>query len=493
MDDAFDTFRNQRVRAHDAPAGSFHGRYICPVCQTEVLHASGFLVAPYFRHHPGTEHEECERYCRTFYSDVPLARHEAEHIDAALVARLLTDHNRTSVAFAVRYRAHGDVKSIDFISGQLSTPYKIHHSLRQQYFPITRPEEHYTIKARLAGGSDEHHVIQGFDNAAAVFRLSEKEAVRLASHRVLRPGAYIIVTRKIIAHAFHPGLQASTISTITDLQAVRIEIPEDPNWQIRENIRTLLGFETSATLAWYTFLTPQVLSELATDSWEISTADRIACYLRLSKHLTGERRLLIQQRRRGHLSVQYFPLGNDSTDFTLEIASADDVDLYRIGIATDSPKFLFEIRRTSEKISPVPARLLFHFKKGERNVRVYWSSHHLVKLLKLVKRREWQLASIKLPRLVEIGISDCRGARERVVGENAGERLTEFLHRSRYPIVLQANGYPAITLLSDTARIASLTSMVSGPRVVIRSRSDARLAAAFRRNRTSSYSIVRLR
>jgi hypothetical protein len=493
VDDAFDTFRNQRVRASESAAAAFPGRYICPVCQTEVLHASGLFVSPYFRHHPGRDHEECERYCRTFYRDIPLARHEAEHVDAALVARLKVDRDRVIVDFAVRYRAHGGVESVVFIAGANHTPYKIHRALRQQFFSIRQPEEHYLVKARLAGGSEEPHIIDGFSSGAAVFAASEKESVRLAPHRVLQPGNYIVVTRTRVIDRFLPSLGPIAIDTITGLHAVKIEIPEDPNWQVRDNLRTLLGFETTATLARYAFLAPEFLSEVGTDSWEIALEDRIACYVRLSKHLPTPRRLLVQQRHRGQLLVQYYVLSDDSLEFVLEITPTDGIDLYRVGIDTDTPRFLFDIRRESEGIKPAAARLLFHFTRSDRNYRLLWSSHQLMKLLRLVKRGECKLESIKLPNAAKISIADSSGAREQVSGQDAATRLTELLVRSRPPINVQVTGYPDLTLWRETARVAQMSSMSNAHNFHVRSKSDARLAAAFQRRRTSGYSVRMLK
>jgi len=99
VDDAFDTLRNQRVRAANAKDLSFPERYICPLCQTEVVHASGLYVSDHFRHRRGTDHEECERYSKNFQRDVPLSQHEYEHLDAVLVATQSAMKHEPSVSF----------------------------------------------------------------------------------------------------------------------------------------------------------------------------------------------------------------------------------------------------------------------------------------------------------------------------------------------------------------------------------------------------------
>src|SRR5438552_18891902 len=104
MDDAFDTFRNQRIWAAAATTSRFPGHYICPLCRTEVILASGYIVCKHFRHLRGTDHEECERYSKNFGREVPLSQHEYEHLDAVLVANETSTKDSDNVSFAVRFR-----------------------------------------------------------------------------------------------------------------------------------------------------------------------------------------------------------------------------------------------------------------------------------------------------------------------------------------------------------------------------------------------------
>ncbi len=180
MDDAFDTIRHHRVRAANASAGRFPDRYLCPVCQSEVFYASGDLQSPHFRHRPGNEHDDCERYAKNFHRDVPLSQHEYEHHDAVLVA-LQTSYvqNGRSVSFAVRFRPSYKTSEVAFIAGRARTPYTIHDGWPQQFFPINTAETSYQITARRRGRDDVNHPIEGFDEMPVVFRASDREAVRV--------------------------------------------------------------------------------------------------------------------------------------------------------------------------------------------------------------------------------------------------------------------------------------------------------------------------
>lgn len=269
VDDAFDTFRNQRVRAVSAKDSSFPERYVCPLCQTEVVHASGPFVADHFRHRRGTDHEECERYSKNFQRDVPLSQHEYEHLDAVLVASQSAFRHEPFVSFAVRFRPAYKAGFVNFISGEKSTPYTIHERLRQQYFHISVPEKNYIINASLSGRNHEIHIVNGFDDAPAVFHATDREAVRIPKHRILKPGGYIVVSRKPIDR-FHPSLVTQTIKTLSGLNAKVIQIPDNPSAQVRQNIKSLLQFEITTKIADYGFLNPAIVYELAPDCWEIS-------------------------------------------------------------------------------------------------------------------------------------------------------------------------------------------------------------------------------
>ena len=232
MDDAFDTIRNQRVRAASASAGRFPDRYLCPVCQSEVFYAAGEFQSPHFRHRPGSEDDECERRAKNFHRDVPLAQHEYEHLDAVLVAAQSPLNGETLVTFFVRFRPAYQAGIAHFIAGKRSIPYTIHATFRQQYFPIDSPEKSYLIKAQLTGKQHELHIVEGFDERPAVFRATDREAVRIPKHRILKPGGHIVVSRKPIHH-FHLLVQPKALKTIQGLHAMSIQIPEDPSLQVR--------------------------------------------------------------------------------------------------------------------------------------------------------------------------------------------------------------------------------------------------------------------
>jgi hypothetical protein len=158
VDDAFDTFRSQRVLAAAATASRFPDHYICPLCRTEVRLAAGPIVRKHFRHVRDTDHEECERYSKNFGREVPLSQHEYEHFDAVLVASWSQSNNGGRVALAVRFRPAKRANrsrlsgQVEFVSGGKSTSYIIQPGVRQQYFRIDTPEKSYLIKAKLSHG-----------------------------------------------------------------------------------------------------------------------------------------------------------------------------------------------------------------------------------------------------------------------------------------------------------------------------------------------------
>ena len=491
MDDAFDTVKNQRVCAANATASRFPGRYICPVCQTEVAYAAGAYVSAHFRHCRGTDHEECERYSRNFHAEVPLARHEWEHLDAVLTSQTSTSQGQPFVSLAVRFRPAYAVKSVTFVSGRNSTPYVVYHNLRQQYFRISEAEENYLVKAHLPAGECEPHIVEGFRANPVVFRVSEREAVRLPSHRVLRPGGHLVISKEPLQPKFHSSLLAESCLTIPGLHATLIKIPEDPSGQVRHNIESILRFETAPALATYAFLAPMAVSELATDCWEIGKNEEVAVLVQLSRHLSPKpTQLLVQQRCSGHLSTEYLALQGLSDVFVIRAEAArESPDLYRIGLA-DPPRFILEITRSNETIEPECARLGFHFStKSRTQSHFFWSAHEIPRALVEVSRSATDLISLKIPKSIEISISDRTGHRAVIPEKGAERELTNFLRQARFPCVLSATGYPSIILRPEKAPSRLLVKLNRIRDVVPRTRRDARLADAFRRGRVSPYTI----
>jgi hypothetical protein len=489
MDDAFDTVKNQRVRAASASESQFPDRYICPLCQTEVVHVSGDYVSPYFRHRPGTDHEECERYIRNFHVEVPLSQHEFEHLDAVLVAQTSASQGQLFVSLAVRFRPAYAVNSVSFTSGRTSTPYTIHHTVRQQYFRISQAEETYLVKAHLPDGGCERHIVEGFGKTPAMFRASDQDAVRLLPHRILRPGCYLVISKSPLQHQFHLSLAAKSLRTIPGLHATSIEIPEDPNWQVRSDLQSLLGFQTTSALAAYGFLEPIAVSELATDCWEVAKNERVVVLIRLSRNLSPKpTRLLVQQRRSGHLSSEYLSLNGVPDLFVVRTQlDAELPDVYRIGL-TDPPRFLLEIRRSNEPVEPECARFVFEFHgKSKKRYICSWASHELLTAFIDVSRGVADLVSIKKPKSLEISVSDRSGHHAVIADIRAEGQLTSFLRQARFPCTLLATGYPALTLRRERVPSRRLLIPERIIDVVPRSRREARLLDALTRRRVSPY------
>jgi len=491
VDDAFDTIKNQRVRAESASDTDFPSRYICPLCQTEVVYASGPFVSSHFRHRRGTDHEECERYCKNFQTQVPLSHHEYEHLDAVLVAKQSPAGDKTFVSFAVRFRPAYAVDFVHFVSGTTSIPYTIHSNLRQQYFRITTPEENYIVKATRPGAPHEVHIVEGFGERAAIFRASEREAVRIPNHRLLKPGEYVVISKKFLQPHFDVPLEARSLKTIPGLHATFIRIPEDPSWRVRENLRSLLQFETASRVADYAFLTPMDVSELAPDCWEAGQDADVAILIRLSKHLSPRpSRLLVQKRVTGHLSSDYLPLSTNLDDCVIQAKPGSQrPDLYRIGLA-DPIRFLFEISFTAELSEPQCARITFQFSsKSKTRPRLTWTSHELPTALMDASRGSATLLSITKPKSVQIGLSDRSGQRIMIPETSPVQKLLSFLQRAHFPCVLSATGYPNVTLRREKPVSQRLMAPMHTPDAAPRSRHHARLLGAFNRGRVSPYSI----
>jgi hypothetical protein len=205
---------------------------------------------------------------------------------------------------------------VEFISSGRSTAYIIQRDVQQQYFRITAPEKSYLIRAELSDGSHAQYPVDGFDDSPVVFRASEDEAVRIPNHRLLKPGGHIVVGRKPIAN-FHASLMAKSLRTLVGLHAVLIEIPEDPNWQVRQNVKSILGFQITSGLARYAFFSPAGTYEVGPDCWEIARDSEVIIFIRLADNGPTFARLLVQHRVSGHLTTDYLPLGPTKREFVI--------------------------------------------------------------------------------------------------------------------------------------------------------------------------------
>ena len=491
MDDAFDTIRNQRVRAANASATRFPDRYLCPVCQCEVFYAGGDYQSPHFRHRPGEESDDCERKAKNFHRDVPLSQHEYEHLDAVLVALQTAGPQGNVLTFAVRFRPAYKAGFVNFIAGVTSTPYTIHPNLRQQYFRITTPENNYLIKAQLKGRDHELHIIEGFDEVPVVFRATEREAVRIPRHRVLKPGGYVVVSRKPIGK-FPALAEVEPVKTIPGLHAIIVQIPENPNWQVREQIKALLHFEIAARAADWGFLSPTTAYELGPDCWEISKDAEVAIYVRVSRRqLPRYTHLFVQERRSGRLSSEYLTWKEDADEFVIQSKPGPRrPDLVRFGLAYPV-QFLFEVRFTKDVVLPQCANIVFKFASdGDTRTRLTWTAHELPAALVGASRGSGSLLSVALPRAVEVTLSDHSGQPPVTVPHSAPvEKMLSFLRRARFPCILAARGYPDIVLPGRRQTVQRPVVSVRAAAAVPRSRSQARLLSAFGRGRVSAYSV----
>jgi hypothetical protein len=501
VDDAIDTIRNQRVRATHATASRFPDRYICPLCRTEVSLAWGDIVRKHFRHVRGTDHEECERYAKNFGREVPLSQHEYEHLDAIMVATQATTRTGTQVALAIRFRppkTPARVKltgEVQLVSGSQTTTYTVQPGLRQQYFRITSPQKQYLIRAKTNRGGQLQYPVEGFEQQPAVFRATDREAVRIPAHRLLTPGGYIVVSTKPI-RTFHSALAAEHLQTLTGLHATLIQIPENPTAQLRQNITSLLGFELTLRMAVYGFLCPANVYEIAPDSWEVSSDAELAILIRVSREDAPRfTRLLIQHRLSGHLTTEYLPWKQHADQFVIQFDPAPHkTDMIRIGLATtftDTAWFVLEVNFSEDPVPLRCSRIQFQFaSQDNRKSHLNWSAHELPARLIEAAREETRLLTISnVPKAVEIAVSDAAGRRETIPEPSAPEYLIKFLRTARFPCVLATSGYPSIRLFRQTTTSQPKLQAAETPSPVPRSRQQARLLDAYKRGLVSRYAL----
>ena len=349
MDDAFDTIKRQRVRAADTDDSVFPGRYLCPVCHTEVIYIPPSSYVPYFRHHVGTPHDACERYSTAFHDQIPLSRHEFESLDATLVARRAESANGPLVALAVRFRPYYGIKEISFESGGRETPYPVHPAIRQQYFQVTSGEAAFSVKAKHNNGREISHHIEGFGDFPALFRASDREAVRIPEHRTLKPGSYLAVSKTDICHRLPPSLNAQLCKTISGLEAFCFDIPRDPSHELRAKIRHWFNFDCSYSVVGYSFCQPYDVSEFGPDCWEVGSEDGLTLRIKFSEHLVPlPRKLLVQSRNDGRLQTEYLCWDKELPEIYVRMKKeAGSVELIRLALV-DPLRFIVEIRFNQE-------------------------------------------------------------------------------------------------------------------------------------------------
>ena len=299
-----------------------------------------------------------------------------------------------------------------------------------------------------------------------------------------------MVSRKPI-HGFHALAAAQSVKTIAGLHATLIQIPEDPNWQVRENLKSLLHYEIAARIADCGFLSPASAYELAPDCWEISKDAELAVFVRVSRHLVPRyTQLLVQERRSGQLSNEYLPWKADADEFVIQSKPGPRrPDLIRFGLAHPI-QFLFEMRFVKDVVLPACANVVFKFATASNiRTRLTWTAHELPAALMEASRGFWALLSITVPMAVQVSLSDRSGQRITIPQASPVEKMLSFLRQARFPCVLCASGYPDVFLrrrqLLSQQPVASLRLASVAPR----SRQQARLVSAFRRGRVSAYSI----
>jgi hypothetical protein len=414
--------------------------------------------------------------------------HEYEHLDAVLVAKKTDGPKGSVVSFAVRFRPAYCTRSVNFISGKKTIPYTIHPGLRQQYFHVSSLENNYLIDAQLSGGCRMPHIVEGFDGVPTVFRDSDNEAVRMPSHRLLKPGNYIVVTREQILDLLHPALAARTLEVMSGLHACQINIPEDPSADVRQNVKSVIHFQVTLKPADYGFLAPLGSYEIAPDCWETSTDEDLAVMIRLSKHLVPRpSQLLIQSRLSGKLFAKYLPIRDGSTEIVIESkASSQRPDFYRIGL-TSPLRFLFQLSFSKEILHPRCAKVEFQFVTSSAKSKFTWSAHELPSSLLSALRGASSLISINMPKSVQICASDSRGKKVDISDQSPVDDLFSFLKNAYFPCVISSAGFPSIVLQQEQRPARRMIIAKSAPQTAFSTRQHARLHHAYIRGCISSY------
>lgn len=448
MQDAFDTVRARKVAATAVAGNRFRGRYICPVCQTEVAYAAGNYMVPHFRHIVGTDHERCERYARGFAVNVPFAQHEGEHHDAVLAARPRLAAGGARIEFAIRFRPAFPISAVELASSRQAIRYKVDAEAREYYLPVDEANPEYLVNAHVVDGDVEPHLIEGFGPKPAVFRTAEREAIRLPPHRIVRPGTHWVVATREVQSRLHRDVSTEALVTLPGLFACAINIPHDPSWMVRENLRQVLGVEVSRHLADYGFWHPHTAVDVAPDAWEIGSHEDAEVFVRLSTELRQvDTAILVQIRRAGRLTSETTQVSKGIVDFSLCFSGeGDSPDLYRIGIGSP-PQFLVEIRRASSTPGLRAARLTFTLgTRGHAHRTLNWSSHLLPQQVSSVKKTAHWIESFNLPDSVIVKAVDGLGNHIVAWDSRDTTEFNQFIRAAKYPCRMAATGYGTIVI-----------------------------------------------
>jgi hypothetical protein len=289
-------------------------------------------------------------------------------------------------------------------------------------------------------------------------------------------------------------LAAQALPTLAGLHAALIHIPENANWQVRQNVKNTLGFEITWKLAAYGFLSPASAYELGPDCWEIPRDSELAIFIRVASEY-GPRftRLLVQHRVAGHLTTDYLPLNPNQSELVVQSkAGSWRPDLLRVGLATSAVNpvlFLLEMSFSEDAVAPQCARIQFQFTTTDNaKTRLRWSAHELPELLIEAARGPTKLLAItNKPEGVELAASDSRGRRVTIPEAGAAEDLVSFIQAAKFPCVLSASGHPDILLKRENRIVDQPMTIAVSPNVLPRSRHEARLWDAFKRGHVSEY------
>jgi hypothetical protein len=309
-------------------------------------------------------------------------------------------------------------------------------------------------------------------------------------HRVLKPGGYIVVSRHPLRN-LHTSVTAQFLKTIVGLHATLIQIPEEPNWEVRQNLKSVLDFEVAAKMADYAFLAPANAYESAPDCWEISKDVELAILIRISRHIAARyTQLLVQERRSGNLTNDYLNWANDDDQFVIQSKPGPRrPDLIRVGLA-HPVQFLFEIRFVNDVVLPQCAKIVFKFGSDLNTTdRLTWASHELPVALMAASCGSCVLLSVTMPKGIQISLSDRRGRRITAPAVSSVEIILSFLRQARFPCILSAPGYSNIVLRRKSLSTERTISSLPPTTTRLRSRHEVRLLNAFNRGCVSPYSI----
>lgn len=487
MERAFDTFQNQLTFAADCERSDyFPDRFICPCCEETLIFAAGIVQAAHFKHRASAP--DCENRIDGM-SRGPFADIESEPRDATLVALFTSKNRETTCSFVLRYRPGCDIDSIDVLMGQYRLPYQL-HGRPEIDIPVSAAVESFFISALAGGQVMFRRVTKAFTVKPVLFRHSSAQSVRLPEHRPLHPGKYIACFPHDAPIQFPLVCEPKEMRCSLDIKVVSFTIPDQLNMRVFSFCRDSLGVTVKIQPFNYAILEPLALTEETPDTWTTSAEGDVAIVVDSKIRTGAETTLTVQIRNNARFSTETEPVTFGEKPHLLRISIGKQQPLIRIGIGVP-PQFITELRYSETLREPATTRFRCNFRDEEtgKTLLLCRSSWRLPEKLVAVREGKAVVESIEHPQNLKIEAANSI-RRIAIVGESAGELLTEFLRESNDAVRIDAQGYPSILVPPKTARRRKAKTVDQHHTNKPPIRSRRRQAAAFRLGVGSRYSAL---